>query len=364
VAASSSAALSSLTQVTWPESGAVDAGGRRLIVRRLTAVDDTAVYAASAVDGAAAAALAGMSRVIAGAAVVALVLAASGSWWLARVLARPVATLTESLERMAETRDLQAPLPRGGAVREIDALADSFDALRAAVMKAEGESDAAYAGVIGALAAALDARDPYTAGHSQRVATLSVFIAEALGVPAAERETLRLGALLHDVGKIGVNDAVLRKPGKLTPEEMDHIRLHPVLGARILQPVGFLAPHLHIVELHHERPDGRGYPHGLVGDAIPLFARIVHVADAFDAMTSARAYRSARPPADALADLRKNMGTDFDADVVAAMLIVWQQRLAPFDGVIPMERLPFRDPADFGTAARVRATLREARPVA
>jgi HD-GYP domain-containing protein (c-di-GMP phosphodiesterase class II) len=137
-----------------------------------------------------------------------------------------------------------------------------------------------------------------------------------------------------------------------------------VLGARILQPVAFLAPHLHIVELHHERPDGRGYPHGLVGDAIPLFARIVHVADAFDAMTSARAYRPARPYADALAELRKNIGTDFDADVVAAMLVVWQQRLAALDGAIPVDRLPFRDPAEFGPAARVRASLREARPVA
>jgi putative nucleotidyltransferase with HDIG domain len=320
VAASSSPGLSPLSQLAWPASGTVDADGRRLVVRRLTAVDDTAVYAASAVDGATEAALAGMSRVIGGAAVVALLLAASGSWWLARLLARPVVTLTASVARMAETRDLQAPLPRGGSVREIDALADSFDALRAAVVQAEEQSDAAYAGVIAALAAALDARDPYTAGHSQRVAMLSVFIAEEMQVPVEERETLRLGALLHDVGKIGVNDAVLRKPGRLTAEEMDHIRLHPVLGARILQPVAFLAPHLHIVELHHERPDGRGYPHGLVGDAIPLFARIVHVADAFDAMTSARAYRPARGSGEAVHELWRCAGTQFDAEVVQALV--------------------------------------------
>ena len=107
---------------------------------------------------------------------------------------------------------------------------------------------------------------------------------------------LRLGALLHDIGKIGISDDVLRKPAPLTPEEFEMIKQHPGVGARILRSVPFLAPHIPIVELHHERPDGHGYPHGLRGDEIPLLARIVHVADAFDAMTSARAYRPARGP--------------------------------------------------------------------
>ena len=104
-------------------------------------------------------------------------------------------------------------------------------------------------------------------------------------------DIIRLGALLHDIGKIGVADDILRKPGPLTAEEFEQIKRHPGLGARILRQVPFLAPHLPIVELHHERPDGKGYPFGLRGDDIPLAARIVHVADAFDAMTSARAYR-------------------------------------------------------------------------
>jgi len=131
---------------------------------------------------------------------------------------------------------------------------------------------------------------------------------------------LRLGALLHDIGKIGVSDEILRKPGPLTPEEFEGIKRHPALGARILRQVPFLAPHLPIVELHHERPDGRGYPFGLRGDAIPLAARIVHVADAFDAMTSARAYRAARAASVAFAELQRYAGTQFDPTCVDALL--------------------------------------------
>jgi putative nucleotidyltransferase with HDIG domain len=157
------------------------------------------------------------------------------------------------------------------------------------------DGDAAYTGAIRALATALDARDPYTAGHSERVSVLSVAIGRLLALSPDDLEVLRLGALLHDIGKIGVPDDVLRKPSGLTAAEFDAIKQHPVLGARILRSVRFLAPHIPIVELHHERPDGKGYPVGLRGDEIPLAARIVHVADAYDAMTSARAYRGARP---------------------------------------------------------------------
>jgi len=187
------------------------------------------------------------------------------------------------------------------------------------VSLAEAESEAAYLGVIGALAAALDARDPYTAGHSQRVADLSVAIGRQMQLSDTDLETLRLGALLHDIGKIGVSDAILRKPGKLTAEEFEQIKLHPTLGARILKPLRFLDAQLAIVELHHERPDGRGYPHGLKGDEIPQFARIVHVADAFDAMTSARAYRSARSASAAMAELWRLIGVDFDPQAVQAI---------------------------------------------
>jgi putative nucleotidyltransferase with HDIG domain len=136
----------------------------------------------------------------------------------------------------------------------------------------------------------------------------------------ADLDVLRLGALLHDIGKIGLSDEILRKPGALTVEEFEQIKRHPAVGARILRQVPFLAPHIPIVELHHERPDGRGYPFGLRGDEIPLAARIVHVADAFDAMTSARAYRPARGPAEAIAELQRYIGTQFDPVSVEALL--------------------------------------------
>jgi putative nucleotidyltransferase with HDIG domain len=184
---------------------------------------------------------------------------------------------------------------------------------------AEAETQAAYLGAIHALAAALDARDPYTAGHSDRVSALSVLIAREMGLPDADVDVIRLGALLHDIGKIGISDEVLRKPAPLTFAEFEQIKRHPALGARILRQVPFLTPHLTIVELHHERPDGRGYPRGLRGDAIPLAARIVHVADAFDAMTSARAYRPAKSTAWAVEELRRGAGTDFDAPCVDAL---------------------------------------------
>src|SRR5690606_33046926 len=170
--------------------------------------------------------------------------------------------------------------------------------------------------VIGTLAAALDARDPYTAGHSERVAHLSVAIGRAMQLSEDQLEVLHLGALLHDIGKIGVPDAILRKPGTLTDEEFEQIKLHPSLGARILKPLHFLSEHVAIVELHHEQPDGRGYPHGLEGHAIPLHARIVHVADAFDAMTTARAYRPGRPANEAMAELWRCAGASFDLEVV------------------------------------------------
>ena len=134
-------------------------------------------------------------------------------------------------------------------------------------------------------------------------------------------DVLRLGALLHDIGKIGLSDEVLRKPGSLTTEEYEQIKRHPALGARILRQVPFLAPHLPIVELHHERPDGRGYPFGLRDQDIPLAARIVHVADAYDAMTSARAYRRARPGDEALRELWRCAGTEFHAEIVGALAV-------------------------------------------
>jgi HD-GYP domain-containing protein (c-di-GMP phosphodiesterase class II) len=165
------------------------------------------------------------------------------------------------------------------------------------------------------LAATLDARDPYTAGHSMRVAKYSVQIGRSYGMPLEQLDLLNKSALLHDIGKIGIRDNVLLKEGKLTDEEFAQIKLHPVLGEAILmqiQPAEAMAPLLPGVRSHHERYDGRGYPDGLAGEEIPLFGRIMAVADAFDAMTSDRPYRKGMPFEKALAILEEGKGTQWD----------------------------------------------------
>jgi putative nucleotidyltransferase with HDIG domain len=304
---------------TKPVADAITLDGESYAFERLIAMSDTVVYALGSIDESSRGPMRQAMASLVFIAIGAVGLALLGSVTLARRLADPIGRLSTSLAAMAASRDVTLPLPPGGSSREVETLTETFQALMASVAQAEAETQAAYTGAIRALATALDARDPYTAGHSDRVSVLSVAIGRSLGLPPDDLEVLRLGALLHDIGKIGVPDEVLRKPGSLTAAEFDVIKQHPVLGARILRAVPFLSPHLPIVELHHERPDGRGYPKGLRGDDIPLAARIVHVADAYDAMTSARAYRAARPGGDALRELWRCAGTEFHAEIVGAL---------------------------------------------
>jgi hypothetical protein len=173
---------------------------------------------------------------------------------------------------------------------------------------------------IGALAEAVDKRDPFTSKHSQRVRLISVDIGRELRVGAAELEALEWGGLLHDVGKIGVPDNVLLKQGKLTRDERITMNSHPVLGAQIIGPVKHLAPELPVIRHHHEWYNGSGYPDRLMGDEIPRLARILHVADAFEAMTADRPYRKALSTEQALAELRKFAGVQFDPEVVDAFV--------------------------------------------
>jgi len=294
-------------------------GDGEYAVRELLQERDAGVYVLDSIDAASAPALMKASRTIFVMALATFAVAGLASVWLARTLARPIDSLSRSLEQMTRERAFDEPLPKTGFSREIDALTSSFNEMMSAIRVAEGDTRSAYVGTIRALAMTLDARDPYTAGHSERVSALSVAVGRHLGLSEDDVEVLRLGALLHDIGKVGVPDEVLRKPGGLTAEEFEAIKLHPTLGARILRSVPFLAPHIPIVELHHERPDGSGYPHQFRGEEIPLLARIVHVTDAFDAMTSARAYRGARSTAEALRELWRCAGAEFDAEVVQAL---------------------------------------------
>ena len=172
---------------------------------------------------------------------------------------------------------------------------------------------------IQALTAAIDAKDPYTEGHSERVTELSLKIAREMGFTEEELERLRLASLLHDIGKIGIEERILRKEALLNNEEYKKIKEHPEVGARILLPIRELKEDvIPAVRSHHERWDGKGYPEKLKGEEIPLFARIIAVADAFDAMTSDRPYRKAKTTQEAVREILRNSGTQFDPQVVNA----------------------------------------------
>ncbi len=191
--------------------------------------------------------------------------------------------------------------------------------------------------VLTALSQAIEARDPYTRGHSERVSMLAQVVARRLGWKTSRLGALRLGALLHDVGKLNLDDAVLRKPGPLDEREFGEVKRHPQAGARLIRGFENLRPALPYVLFHHERWDGHGYPTGRSREQIPLGARIVAVVDAFDAMISMRPYRRALPVSSALAELERGAGTQFDPGVVRAFLSAWTA--GELDRLLPDERL-------------------------
>jgi putative nucleotidyltransferase with HDIG domain len=212
---------------------------------------------------------------------------------------------------------------------------------------------------IGALAEAVDKRDPFTSRHSQRVKEISIDIGREMRVTESELEALEWGGLLHDVGKIGVPDAVLLKQERLTREERMVMNAHPVKGAEIIAPVRKLAPELPIIRHHHEWYNGSGYPDRLIGDEIPKLARILHVADAFEAMTAQRPYRmTPLTPAQALAELRKFAGIQFDPVVVDAFVKThWVEGVEdPGQSVAPRPLQPRTVPFLGDAATRLPAT--------
>lgn len=177
-----------------------------------------------------------------------------------------------------------------------------------------------FLGTLEALTASIDAKDPYTCGHSQRVALLSRHIAQAATLSDQTVERIHIAGLVHDVGKIGVREDVLCKPGRLTNEEFAQIKRHPEIGARILKDIPNFDDIIPGVMHHHERYDGNGYPHGLEGARIPLFGRIIAIADSFDAMSSTRTYRTAMSRNEVLSEIRRCAGTQFDPELARAFL--------------------------------------------
>jgi putative nucleotidyltransferase with HDIG domain len=221
-----------------------------------------------------------------------------------------------------------------GCLYGIDKLAGEFDSVDSKLLNSIANESAIYLenvtlfadvhglmmGLLHSLTSAVDAKDAYTCGHSERVALLARHLAQTIGLSDHDVERIYMAGILHDVGKIGVPEAVLQKPGKLTPEEFDQMKKHPEIGARILADIKQIKDIIPGVLHHHERYDGKGYPANLSGENIPLMGRILCLADCFDAMTSNRTYRKALPLEVALTEIRRCSGTQFDPALAEAFL--------------------------------------------
>jgi putative nucleotidyltransferase with HDIG domain len=263
----------------------------------------------------------------------ALLLALLASWVVARRVTTPVQELVRSALEIARGR-----FGREAAVRTRDELGDlayTFNHMSRELASYDGENrrliealERGYLDTIRSLASAIDAKDPYTRGHSERVARLSVEIGRELGLDQASLTALEYGGILHDIGKIGVPEQVLRKPGQLTPEERTLVKSHAPVGAEIVEGIQFLRSAEPAIRHHHERWDGAGYPDGLAGEAIPLVARIVNAADTWDACTSERPYQRAYSAPEVVSILARLRGTQIDPRVHDAILRVVERKQA------------------------------------
>jgi len=223
--------------------------------------------------------------------------------------ARDLKTLYEAA-RAREQELIHAQRSLEAAYRQAIRYAEDFNTLYARLQQSVLQS-------LHALANALEAKDPYTAGHSQRVAMMARGLALRVNCPAPQAHLVAQAGLLHDIGKIGVNESVLRKPGKLTAAEWEEMKSHPMVGAEIVAPLDFFSEGATLIRCHHERFDGSGYPDGRSGEAIPLGARLIAVADVYDALTTDRPYRSRLSVQDALGLLEEMGGHGLDPSLAA-----------------------------------------------
>jgi len=250
----------------------------------------------------------------------------------AQKITTPLQVLTDSSRAIAKGDFSQRVKLRSRT--EIGELAETFNVMSADLeqfvqdlKRAAEENRALFMSSITMIAGAVDEKDPYTKGHSDRVTRYSVLLAKEMGLSDEEIETVRIAAQLHDVGKIGIEDRILKKPGALTPEEFEIMKQHTTKGAAILRPVEQLKDMIPGIELHHESLDGRGYPYGLRGDQIPRLPRIIMVADTFDAMTTNRPYQAAMDPEYVVRIINSLAATKFDPQVVAALTAVLERGL-------------------------------------
>ena len=257
-----------------------------------------------------------LNRVFLLALTAALLGAMAFSLFSSRSIVQPLSALIQNLRASEDTGLLPELRGNVSPILEIRELTSAFNRAAAAILDGRRSLQGAYVGFIGALASAIDARDPYTSGHSGRVSELACATAVAIGITGRALDEIRIGGLLHDIGKIGVPDHILQKPGRLTIEEFSIVKQHPVTGKKILEGVSGFKAYLGAVELHHENWDGTGYPRGLGGEEVPLAARIIHIVDAYDAMTSDRPYRKGMSHEEAISILNRYAGKQFDPALV------------------------------------------------
>lgn len=276
-------------------------------------------------ESAALASVADMRQQIILISVVAGLLTIAIGFFFAKKLTQPVQELAVGAHRIASGDFSQRIVVRSRT--ELGDLGDSFNLMTDQLEKYIGdlqrsaaENRELFLGTVKGLAAAIDGKDPYTRGHSERVSRLSVAIAQRLGLPDDECEKIRISALLHDVGKIAIDDSILKKPAALTDEEYEIMKKHPQKGYKIMSQIAAMKEFLPGMYMHHEMVDGKGYPQGLKGDEIPLMGKIVAVADTFDAMTTDRPYQLAMKFEDAVARIQSFVGTRYDSVVVDAFV--------------------------------------------
>jgi HD-GYP domain-containing protein (c-di-GMP phosphodiesterase class II) len=243
----------------------------------------------------------------------------------AKQLTRPVRDLAAGAHRIAsgdfsQRIEVRSRTELGELGESFNQMTDQLEHYIEDLRTSSEENRQLFIGTVKALAAAIDGKDPYTRGHSERVSRFSLAIGESLGLPDDEMEKLRISALLHDVGKIAIEDNILKKPAALTDEEFEIMKQHPQRGYKIMSQIPAMKDFLPGMYMHHEMMDGRGYPQGLKGDQIPMQARIVSVADTFDAMTTDRPYQKGMSLEDALARIKTFVGTRYDPQVVEALV--------------------------------------------